>query len=63
MGHGVRHGVPPHAAHPGSLVDAWNHGGRSWSGPNPKGGGSPPPLQTPNWLYRTMGFVGAGDFV
>ena len=23
----------------------------------------PPPLQTPKWLYRTMGFVGAGDFV
>ena len=20
-------------------------------------------LQTPKWLYRTMGFVGAGDFV
>ena len=32
------------------------HGGRSWSGPNPKGGGggTPPPLQTPKWLYRTM---------
>ena len=31
----------------------------------PKGGGGypPPPLQTPKWLYRTMGFVGAGDFV
>ena len=27
---------------------------------------SHPPLQTPKWLYRTMGFVGAGgagDFV
>ena len=23
----------------------------------------PPPLQTPKWLYRTMGFVGAGGFV
>ena len=33
--------------------------------PTPKGGGvpPPPPLQTPKWLYRTMGFVGAGDFV
>ena len=28
-----------------------------------RGGGSPPPLQTPKWLYRTMGFMGAGDFV
>ena len=28
--------------------------------PTPKGGGGPPPpLQTPKWLYRTMGFVGA----
>ena len=29
-------------------------------------GGTPPPLQTPKWLYRSMGFVGAGcagDFV
>ena len=28
--------------------------------------GGPPPLQTPKWLYGTMGFVGvggAGDFV
>ena len=35
--------------------------------PTPKGGGvPPPPLQTPKWLYRTKGFVGAGgtgDFV
>ena len=34
--------------------------------PTPKGGGGgtpPPPLQTPKWLYRTMAFVGAGDFV
>ena len=38
------------------------HGGRSWSGPDPKGGGGGP-LQTPKWLYRTIGFVGAGDFV
>ena len=34
----------------------------------PQRGGrvNPPPLQTPKWLYRTMGFVGArgaGDFV
>ena len=27
------------------------------------GGAPPPPLQTPKWLHRTMGFVGAGDFV
>ena len=29
-------------------------------------GGTPPPLQTPKWLYGTMGFMGArgaGDFV
>ena len=45
------------------------HGGRSWSEPDPKGGGRgtpPPPLQTPKWLYRTLGSVGArgaGDFV
>ena len=32
------------------------HGGRSWSGPDPKGGGG---VQTPKWLYRTMGFMGA----
>ena len=33
--------------------------------PTPRGGGGcpSPPLQTPKWLYRTMGFVGAGDFV
>ena len=31
---------------------------RGWGGYPP-----PPPLQTPKWLYRTMGFVGAGDFV
>ena len=34
--------------------------------PTPKGGPVPHPLQTPKWLYRTMGFVragGAGDFV
>ena len=49
---------------------ACNHGGRSWSGPDPKGGGGAPPprprLQTPKMLYRTMGFVGARgarDFV
>ena len=33
--------------------------------PTPKGGGGGA-LQTPKWLYRTMGFVGAGgtgDFV
>ena len=35
-------------------------------GPTPRGGGAPPPLRTPKWLYRSMGFVGAGgagDFV
>ena len=34
--------------------------------PQRGGGVPPPPLQTPKWLYRTMGFVGArgaGDFV
>ena len=45
------------------LVQA--HGGCSLSAPNPKeaGGGYPfpPPLQTPKWLYRTMGFAGATD--
>ena len=25
----------------------YNHGGRSWSGPDPKGGGYPPPLYRP----------------
>ena len=44
------------------------HGGRSWSGPDPKGrgGGTPPPLRTPKLSYGTMCFVGArgtGDFV
>ena len=33
------------------------------SGPDPKGGGGGGALQTPKWLYRTMGFVGTGDFV
>ena len=34
--------------------------------PQRGGGDTPPPLQTPKWLYRTMGFMGAGgagDFV
>ena len=34
--------------------------------PQKGGGGTPPPppaLQTPKWLYGTMGFVVAGDFV
>ena len=32
--------------------------------PTQGGGGlPPPPLQTPKWLYGTMGFVGAGEFV
>ena len=31
--------------------------------PQRGGGYPPPPLQIPKWLYRTMGFVGAGDFV
>ena len=31
--------------------------------PQRRGGTPPPSLQTPQWLYRTMGFVGAGDFV
>ena len=29
----------------------------------PKEGGGGGALQTPKWLYGTMGFVGAGDFV
>ena len=47
-----------------------SHKGRSWSGPDPKGGGvgdpPPPPLRTPKLSHRTMCFVGArgaGDFV
>ena len=42
------------------------HGGRSWSGPDPKGGGGPPPLRTPKLSHGTRCFVGAGgagDFV
>ena len=39
------------------------HGGCSWSGPDPKGGGNPPSLRTPKLSYGTMCFVGAGDFV
>ena len=44
------------------------HGVDPGQAPAPKGGAGypPPPLQTPKWLYRTMGFVGArgaGDFV
>ena len=31
--------------------------------PKPPPPPPPPPLQPPKWLYRTMGFVGAGDFV
>ena len=40
------------------------HGGRSWSGPDPKGVGGA--LRTPKLLHGTMCFVGArgaGDFV
>ena len=44
-----------------------HHGGRSWSGPDPKGGGDPPPpLRTPKLSHGTRCFVGArgaGDFV
>ena len=29
----------------------------------PQKGGGGGALQTPKWLYGTMGFVGAGDFV
>ena len=29
----------------------------------PQRGGPPPLLLTPKWLYGTLGFVGAGDFV
>ena len=46
------------------------HGGRPWSGPDPKGGGggggTPPPLRTPKLSHGTRCFVGAGgagDFV
>ena len=45
------------------------HGGRPWSGPDPKGGGGgdpPPPLRTPKLSHGTRCFVGAGgagDFV
>ena len=46
-------------AHRPAPSSPCTHGGCSWSGPDPKGGGVPPP----KWLYRTMGFVGAGDFV
>ena len=38
------------------------HGGRSWSGPDPKGGGGGA-LRTPKWLHGTMCFVGARDFL
>ena len=40
------------------------HGGCSWSGPNPKGGGGR--STDPEWLHGTMCFVGTrgtGDFV
>ena len=43
-----------------------HHGGRSWSGPDPKGGGTPPPLRNPKLSHGTRCFVGAGgagDFV
>ena len=51
-----------------SPVVAPCHGGRSWSGPDPKGGGGdpPPPLRTPKLSHGTRCFVGAGgagDFV
>ena len=37
------------------------HGGQSWSGPDPKGGGGvPPPIQTPKWLYTPRGHTLAG---
>ena len=52
------HPVPP--ASPLWDIEVCTHGGRCWSGPNPKGGGYPP---SPKWLYRSLGFVGARDFV
>ena len=50
------------------VLDPVRHGADPGQDPTPKGGWGypPPPLQTPKWLYRTMGFVGArgaGDFV
>ena len=40
------------------------HGGPFRARPHPKGGGGVlPPIQTPKWLYKTEGFVGARDFV
>ena len=51
----------------GRSLDNWgciaepHHGGRSWSGPDPKGGGGGA-LRTPKLWYGTMCFVGAGDF-
>ena len=44
----------------------YTHGGRSWSGPDPKGGGGGGALRTPKLSYGTMCFVGArgaGDFL
>ena len=45
----------------------FSHGGCSWSAPDLKGGGGPPPLRTPKLSHGTMRFVGgaggAGDFV
>ena len=60
----VSHGF---SSHWGRLKRHVYHGGRSWSGPDPKGGGeTPPPLRTPKLSHGTMCFVGAGgaaDFV
>ena len=45
------------------MVYPSSHGGRSWLGPDPKGGGA---LRTPKLSHRPMYFVGAkgaADFV
>ena len=54
------------AYHP-SLVkcdsNALTTGAAPGQDPTPRGGGGAGALQTPKWLYGTIGFVGAGDFV
>ena len=47
-----------------TIAETWHTRGVLLVRTRPQGGGGPPPpLQTPKWLYGTMGFVGAGDFV
>ena len=46
-----------------ALALVWyRHGGQSWSGPDPKGGGYPPPSTDPKMVVQDNGFCGRRRF-